>query len=94
MPDNQEKAGGLGAFLDSQLSAERIRAWRLVLFLALAVTALLNLVITNHEPHFGLDRYPFFWPLFGLVVGVLMVFIVKKIVQPAIKRPEDHYGDV
>ncbi|MDR1080277.1 MAG: hypothetical protein LBQ79_04795 [Deltaproteobacteria bacterium] len=94
MPDNQEQAGALGRFLAAQLTPERIRTWRIIFFLALAVIALLNLVITNHEPHFGLDRYPFFWPVFGLVVGTVMVFLVKKIVQPLIGRPEDHYGDI
>ncbi len=43
---------------------------------------------------FVLDAYPGFWALFGLVVGVLMVVIMKRMVQPAIVRKEDHYGDV
>ncbi|MDR1038670.1 MAG: hypothetical protein LBR80_00595 [Deltaproteobacteria bacterium] len=94
MPDFQEQTRGLGGFLAAQLAPERIRIWRIVFFLALAVAALLNLVVPNHHPHFGVDRYPFFWPVFGLAVGVVMVFVVKKIVQPLIRRPEDHYGDV
>jgi antibiotic biosynthesis monooxygenase (ABM) superfamily enzyme len=94
MPDNQENAGGLGRFLAAQLTPERLRTWRIVFFLALAVVAALNLVITTHEPHFGVDAYRLFWPAFGLVTGVVMVFLVKKIIQPLIKRPEDHYGDV
>jgi hypothetical protein len=99
MPDlpgvNQDKKTGvLGSFLDAQLKPERIRVWRLVFFGALALVALLNLVIKNHHPHFGVDAYPFFWPAFGLVTGVVLVFLVKKIIQPLIKRSEDHYGDL
>ncbi|MDR3154780.1 MAG: DUF4411 family protein [Deltaproteobacteria bacterium] len=93
-PDGQGQPGALGRFLASQLSPEKIRAWRIVFFAALALAALLNVFITNHEPHFGLDRYRFFWPAFGLAVGVAMVLLVKKIIQPLIKRTEDHYGDL
>ena len=76
--DHDRKLGALGSFLDAQLSPERTRAWRLGLFIVLAVTALLSLVINNHHPHFGVDAYPFFWTVFGLVVGVFLVFLVKK----------------
>jgi TRAP-type C4-dicarboxylate transport system permease small subunit len=95
MPENQEeKLGFLGRFLDKQLTPERTRTWRIVFFLALAVIALLNIIIRNHHPHFGVDAYPFFWVLFGLIVGVVLVFLVKKIIQPLIKRSEDYYGDL
>lgn len=86
--------GALGSFLDRQLSPERIRIWRIVFFLVLLVIALLNLLITNHHPHFGWDKYPFFWVAFGLILGVVMIFLVKKIIQPLIKRPEDYYHDL
>jgi TRAP-type C4-dicarboxylate transport system permease small subunit len=94
MTESPENKGGLGGFLDRQLEAGRVRAWRLAFFLILLAIALLNLLVPNHHPHFGVDRYPFFWVAFGLVVGVALVFLVKKIVQPLIKRQEDHYGDV
>ncbi|MDR2339178.1 MAG: hypothetical protein LBF40_03455 [Deltaproteobacteria bacterium] len=92
--ESPERKGGLGGLLDRQLEPSRVRAWRTLFFLALLVAALLNLVVKNEHPHFGLDKYPFFWPAFGLVVGVVMVFIVKKVIQPLIKRPEDYYGDL
>ncbi|MDR1546730.1 MAG: hypothetical protein LBU12_08500 [Deltaproteobacteria bacterium] len=90
MPD----PGFLGRFLAAQLTQERVRLWRTIFFVILAVLALLNLVVANHHPHFGVDAYPFFWPLFGLVVGLALIFAVKKIIQPLIKRSEDHYGDL
>ncbi|MDR3205128.1 MAG: hypothetical protein LBV23_10395 [Deltaproteobacteria bacterium] len=84
----------LGAFLADQLSAERLRTWRIIFFLLLALIALMSLIIKNLHPHFGFDAYPFFWPIFGLVVGLVLIFVVKKIIQPIIKRTEDHYGDL
>jgi hypothetical protein len=94
MNDSPEKAGPLGRFLDSQLAPEKLRFWRRLFWAALALPVLLSLVVKNHHPHFGLDAYPMFWPLFGLLAGIILIFAVKKILQPAIKRPEDHYGDL
>jgi peptidoglycan/LPS O-acetylase OafA/YrhL len=90
----QDTQGGLGRFLDAQLAPGRTRSWRNFLFAVLAVIAVLGLVVTNHHPHFGYDAYPFFWPVFGLAAGLALIFIVKKIIQPVIKRTEDHYGDL
>ena len=83
---------GLGAFLERQRELRGV--WLKALYGALAALVLLNLVVGPHEPHFGLDAYPGFWALFGLVVGVLMVVIMKRVVQPVIVRREDHYGDI
>lgn len=83
---------GLGAFLERQ--RELRGAWLKALYGVLAALVLLNLFVGPHEPHFGLDAYPGFWALFGLVVGVLMVVIMKRMVQPVIVRREDHYGDI
>ncbi|MDR2404820.1 MAG: hypothetical protein LBE27_00415 [Deltaproteobacteria bacterium] len=94
MTDSQETKSKLGAFLNRQLESGKIRSWRLAFFLVLLVIAILNFIIHNEHPHFGIDRYPLFWAVFGLVVGVVMVFLVKRIIQPLIKRPEDYYGDL
>ncbi|MDR1394557.1 MAG: hypothetical protein LBK52_00085 [Deltaproteobacteria bacterium] len=89
-----ENRGFLSRFLARQLSAGRIRRWKIFFFALLAAAALLNLAIINHHPHFGWDRYTFFWPAFGLIAGLLLVASVKKILQPLIKKPEDYYGDL
>ncbi len=68
--------------------------WAKVFFAVLALLAVLNIFVPNHHPHFGLDAYWGFWPVFGFVVGVLMIFFVKKVVQPIIARSEDYYGDI
>ena len=85
---------GLGAWLEQNRTPEKRRTWRLALFAGLGLLVVLNLFVRNHHPHFGIDWIPGFWPVFGFGVGVAMVFFVKKIVQPLIKRPEDYYGDL
>jgi p-aminobenzoyl-glutamate transporter AbgT len=90
----ERKTGSVGKFLNDQLTPEKKRSWKIAFFAILAVVALLNLIIRTGAPHFGLDAYPFFWAAFGLVIGVAMVFLVKKIIQPLIKRSEDYYGDL
>jgi hypothetical protein len=90
----EENKSLLGQFLEDQLRPGRPRLWRNMMLAALAVIAILGLAVKNRHPHFGYDAYPFFWPAFGLGVGLALVFTVKKIIQPVIKRPEDHYGDL
>jgi MFS family permease len=84
---------GLGSLLSAQLTPERVKMWRTVMFAILGVAAAIGLVIPNHHPHFGIDAWPFFWPVFGLVLGLCLVILAKRIIQPIIKRPEDYYGD-
>ncbi|MDR1656485.1 MAG: hypothetical protein LBT47_02865 [Deltaproteobacteria bacterium] len=86
--------GVLGRFLAAQLEGSRPKLWRTAFFVILAVVVGLSLIVPNHHPHFVYDAKPFFWPIFGLVAGVILVFLVKKVIQPIIKRPEDHYGDL
>ncbi len=92
-PENVELSA-LGRCLKANSAPEKAKAWRTVMFVVLGLLVVLNLFIPNHPPHFGVDRVPGFWPAFGFFVGVVMVFFVKKIVQPLIKRPEDYYGDL
>jgi len=85
----------LGRRLEENRAPARASAWKKTFFALLALLALANFGLRPHEPHFGLDAQPLFWPAFGLVVGVIMVFLVKKIIQPCfLERPEDHYGDL
>ena len=81
----------------STLLLEQIkrRAWWLKAYFALlAFLLVLNVFERPHEPHFGLDSMPGFWAVFGLGVGLAMVWIMKRIVQPLIVRKEDYYGDI
>jgi membrane protease YdiL (CAAX protease family) len=91
---NEEPKGALGRFLEAQLAPGRPRAWRNAFLAILLVIAVVGVIVPNHHPHFGYDSYRLFWPVFGLGAGLVLIFVVKKIIQPLIKRPEDHYGDL
>ena len=82
----------LGSFLEAQRKS--IPCWLKAYYGALIFFVLLNLFIQPHEPHFGLDAYPGFWALFGLSVGLAMVYAMKRVIQPFIVRKEDYYGDI
>ncbi|MBG0789113.1 MAG: hypothetical protein H0S80_01290 [Desulfovibrionaceae bacterium] len=69
------------------------KTWRIIFFVVLGVLVLLNIPFVTHHPHFGLDKYPGFFAAFGLIVGLVMVILMKKIIQPFIAREEDYYGD-
>jgi len=60
-------------------------------FLGLAGLVVANVFIRPHEAEYVFDVYPAFWAAFGLVVGLAMVIIMKKIVQPMISRGDDYY---
>lgn len=103
MSDQNVETGGslektelsaLGRCLLANSAPEKLGMWRRVMFAVLGLLVVLNIFVANHHPHFVIDRVPGFWPVFGFLVGVVMVFFVKKIVQPLIKRPEDYYADL
>lgn len=60
-------------------------------FLGLAGLVVANLFVRPHEAEYVFDIYPGFWAIFGLVGGLAMVIIMKKIVQPMIARGDDYY---
>lgn len=84
----------LGRWLEENRAPERRSVWLKVFFGLLALLVALNFVVPNHHPHFEIDDIPGFWPVFGFGLGLVMIFLVKKIVQPIIKRSEDYYGDL
>ena len=85
------KLSPLGEFFEKQ--RQKTGFWTLFMVAVLVVLVGLNFIWTPEHPHFGLDKYTGFWAAFGLFVGLAMVIIMKKIVQPFIKREEDYYGD-
>jgi len=60
-------------------------------FLGLAGLVVANVFIRPHEAEYVFDIYPGFWAVFGLICGLAMVIIMKKIVQPMISRGDDYY---
>ncbi|MGE4553088.1 MAG: hypothetical protein AB7D57_08250 [Desulfovibrionaceae bacterium] len=79
----------LGEFLEKL--RRRAKAWKILFFVILAVLVAVNFFLTPEHPHFGPDAYPGFWAVFGLGVGMAMVIIMKKIIQPMIARDEEFY---
>ncbi|MGL1863867.1 MAG: hypothetical protein OCC46_15190 [Pseudodesulfovibrio sp.] len=74
--------------------SENTKTLKYIFFAVLAVLVVLNCFIYSHHGHFWhLDEIPGFFAAFGLFVGLGMVIIMKKIVQPFIARKEDYYGD-
>ena len=68
--------------------------WMILWAAVLAFLMFLNIFIHPHHPHFVIDIVPWFWAVFGLGVGVIMVFVMKKKIQPLIVRKEDYYNDI
>ena len=64
--------------------------WKKAFWIFLGLILLANFFIHPHEAEYGLDAYPGFWAVFGLVVTVVLVFVMKKIIQPMIVRPEEY----
>ena len=63
--------------------------WRIGLFIFLAAATGANFFIKPHTAEYTLDVYPGFWAVFGLLTAVAMVWVMKKVIQPLIKRPEE-----
>ncbi|SKA84551.1 hypothetical protein SAMN02745704_01779 [Paucidesulfovibrio gracilis DSM 16080] len=79
----------LGAFFEKL--REKGSTLLIAMYAILAVLVALNFIWTPHHPHFGLDKYTGFWAGFGLLFGLGMVIVMKKIVQPFIARDEEFY---
>jgi len=67
------------------------RTLRNLMFASLALLVVLNLFITPHDPHFGLDQFPGFWALFGLVGAVILVKGAKGAAHTFLGKDEDFY---
>lgn len=64
---------------------------RLAMYVALAVLVALNLFILPHEPHFGIDGWPGFWAVFGVVVAVGLGRLAKGAAHTFLGQDEDFY---
>jgi hypothetical protein len=80
----------LFGMLLTELRARR-GAIGVLFFLGLAGLVGANIFILPHEIEYVFDAYPGFWAVFGLVVGLALVIVMKKIVQPMISRGDDYY---
>jgi drug/metabolite transporter (DMT)-like permease len=67
------------------------RLVRGIFFGALMALVAVNFLIVPREPHFGLEKIPGFWAVFGAAVAVLFVIVLKKAVFHVIGKSEDFY---
>ena len=79
----------LGEKLDATRK-QHIKAWKAGFWIFLALVVGVNLLVHPHHAEYGLDIYPGFWADFGLLVTVAIVFVMKKIIQPMLVRPEEN----
>jgi hypothetical protein len=86
-------SGDLGNFLDRMRRGRSVRAWKLGLFVFLGAALAVNFFVYPHQAEYFLDNYPGYWGLFGLLVSVAMILVMKKIVYPLLRRPEDKDDD-
>jgi hypothetical protein len=62
-----------------------------LMFLSLGALVLLNVLIHAPHPHFGLEKLPGFWALFGLVVAVVLGRLAKGAAHAFLGKDEDYY---
>jgi hypothetical protein len=67
------------------------RTLRNLMFASLTLLVALNLFITPHDPHFGLDKFPGFWALFGLLGAVILAKGAKGAAHSFLGKDEDFY---
>lgn len=66
---------------------------RNLFFAGLGLLVAINLFVLPHEPHFGLDRYPGFWALFGLAGAVVLARAAKGAAHTFLGKDEDFYEE-
>ena len=86
-------SGGFGNFLDRMRKGRTVRAWKIGLFVFLGAALTVNFFVYPHQAQYFIDNYPGYWALFGLLVSVAMILVMKKIVYPLLKGPEDKDDD-
>jgi len=67
------------------------KGWKIAMFVFLILLVVLNIFILPHHPHVSAEKIPGFWAAFGFIGAVVMTFVLKKIVFPAICRKEEFY---
>jgi len=71
-------------------SARRLRN---LFLMALGLLVLLNAFIYPHHPHFGLERVPGFWSLFGLAGAVILAKGAKGLAHTILGKDENFYEE-
>lgn len=68
-----------------------VRKLRIGMFVVLGILVALNVFIRPHEPHFGIDKYPAFWAVFGLAGALFLGRAAKGLAHTILGKSEDFY---
>jgi hypothetical protein len=61
------------------------------MYAVLAVMVVLNFLIYPHHPHFGAEKIPGFWAVFGLGVAVVLARLAKGAAHTFLGKDVDFY---
>jgi hypothetical protein len=61
------------------------------MYAALAAMVVLNFLIYPHHPHFGAEKIPGFWAVFGLGVAVALARLAKGAAHTFLGKDVDFY---
>jgi peptidoglycan/LPS O-acetylase OafA/YrhL len=67
------------------------RILRNLMFAGLTLLVVLNLFITPHDHHFGQDKFPGYWALFGMLGAVILAKGAKGAAHTFLGKDEDFY---
>lgn len=79
----------LGRFLDAM--RKRAALWKALFFVFLLLLVALNLFITPGHPHVPQEAIPGFWPVFGLGVALVLIYLTKVVFTHIVGVSEDFY---
>jgi ABC-type Mn2+/Zn2+ transport system permease subunit len=70
---------------------ENRNLFRILFFVVLVVLVALNVFEKPEHPHVHEEVYPGFWAVFGLGAGVVMIYLIKRIIANLVAFDEDTY---
>lgn len=62
-----------------------------IMYAVLTVMVLLNFIITPPHPHFGAEKIPGFWAVFGVAVAVALARLAKGAAHTFLGKDVDFY---
>ncbi|MCH7612616.1 MAG: hypothetical protein IIB95_11020 [Candidatus Marinimicrobia bacterium] len=70
---------------------KNIRLLKILFYISLALTVIVDFFITRTYIHFPWENIPGFYALFGLVACILIVVLAKTLGHQWLMRKEDYY---
>ena len=70
---------------------EIIRLLKILFYISLGLTVIVDFFITRKFTHFSWENIPGFYALFGLIACILIVVLAKTLGHQWLMRKEDYY---